>query len=93
MCIRDSFKRSFDELTWILGVLRANVFVASVQHILVHEGCAWSHLSEKRDLDRLADLDPLTLLHKDLSGVLASVLAIQRWHTVLLRVVALLERL
>jgi hypothetical protein len=33
-------------------------------------------LSEERDLDWLADLDSLTLLHKDLASVLASVLAV-----------------
>lgn len=48
-------------------------------------------MPEERDLDWLADLDTLTLLHKDLSSVLAPVLSVQRWHTVLFRVMALLE--
>jgi hypothetical protein len=50
-------------------------------------------LSEERDLDWLADLDTLALLHKDLARVLASVLAVERWDAVLFWVVALLERL
>ena len=82
-----------DKLTRILGVLRADVVVAGVQDVLVHEGGAGGDLSEERDLDRLADLDSLTLLHEDLACVLASILAIQRRHTVLLGVVTLLERL
>lgn len=50
-------------------------------------------MSEERDLDRLANLDTLTFLHKDLASVLASVLSVERWDTVLFWVVALLERL
>lgn len=80
-------------LTWILGVLGANIFVASVQNILVHERGTRRNLSEERDLDGLADLDSLTLLDEDLAGVLAPVLAIERRNAVLLGVVALLEGL
>lgn len=81
------------QLTWILGIFWAHILVASIQHILVHECSTWSHLSEERDLDGLANLDSLSLLHEDLPCVLASVLAIERGHTILLRVVPLLERL
>lgn len=80
-------------LTWVLRVLWAHVVVAGVQDILVHERRTRRHLSEEGNLDRLANFDTLTLLHKNLSGVLAPVLAVQRWHTVLLRVVSLLEGL
>lgn len=50
-------------------------------------------MSEEGDLHGLADLDSLTLLHKDLPRVLASVLSVERRHAVLLGVVTLLERL
>lgn len=80
-------------LTGILGVLWANVVVAGIQDIFVHERCSGCDLSEKRNLYRLANLDSLTLLHEDLACVLASVLAIERRHTVLLGVVTLLEGL
>lgn len=80
-------------LTRILGVFGANVLVASVQNVLVHERGARGHLPEERNLDRFANLDSLTLLHEDLAGVLAPVFAVERRNTVLLRVVAFLERL
>ena len=38
---------SWTQLTWILGVLGTHIFVASVEYILVHERCTWSHLSEE----------------------------------------------
>lgn len=50
-------------------------------------------MPKERDLDRLANLDSLALLHENLSCVLASVLAVKRRHTVLFGVVALLEGL
>ena len=78
-------------LTGILGVLGANVVIASIQDILVHERCTRRHLSEERDLDWLTNLDTLSLLHEDLASVLASVLAVQGGHTVLLGVVAFFE--
>jgi hypothetical protein len=81
------------QLTGILGVLRANIIVASVQDIFVHERGPGSDLSEERNLDWLADLDTLALLHKDLPSVLAPILTIQGGHTVLFWVVTLLERL
>jgi hypothetical protein len=80
-------------LTRILGVFRAYVLVASIQNIFVHEGSARCDLAEERDLDRLASLDTLTLLHENLTSVLATVLAVQTGHTVLLRMVALFEGL
>lgn len=80
-------------LTRVFGVLGTNVLVASVQDILVHQRRSRRNLSEERHLDRLADLDSLALLHEDLARVLASVLAVQAGNAVLLRVVALLERL
>ena len=81
------------ELTWILSILRANILVASIQHILIHQRGAGSHLPEKRNLNRLPNLYPLALLHENLPCVLAPVLAVQRRDAVLLRMVALLERL
>lgn len=50
-------------------------------------------MTEEADLDRLADLDSLSLLYEDLACVLATVPAIQTGHPVLLWVVSLLERL
>lgn len=63
-------------LTWILGVFRAHIFIARVQDVLVHESRPRRYLSEKANLDRLTDLDPFTLLYKDLSGVLAPIAAV-----------------
>jgi hypothetical protein len=48
-------------------------------------------LTEERNLDRLARLDTLALLHKDLTSVLATILAVQARNTVLLGMVAFLE--
>lgn len=62
--------------TWILGILWADILVTSVQYILIHQRCPGRHLSEEAHLDRLADLDPLALLHKDLPRVFAAVLAV-----------------
>jgi len=84
---------SYAELTRVLGVFRANVVVAGVQNVLVHERCAGRDLSEEGDLDWLADLDTLALLHEDLAGVLASVFSVKRWDAVLFWVVAFLEGL
>lgn len=50
-------------------------------------------MSEERDLDWLANLDSLTLLHENLARVLAAIFAVERRYTVLLGVVALFERL
>lgn len=86
-------QRDGEGLTWILGVFRTNILVARIQNILIHQRRPWRHLPEKADLDRIADLDPLPLLHEDLPRVLASVFAVQAGHAVLLRVVALFERL
>ena len=92
--IRRKRKRERKEkLTRILRVLRTHILVARVQDILVHQRRPRRHLAEEGDLDRLADLDALALLHEDLARVLAAVLAVQARHPVLLRVVALLERL
>lgn len=87
----DTQGRGGGSLTRILCVFRADILVASVQDVLVHKGRSRRHLSEEADLDRLADLDTFALLHKDLSGVLASIPTIQAGHTVLFRVVALFE--
>jgi hypothetical protein len=48
-------------------------------------------LTEEADLDWFADSDTLSLLDEDLTGVLASIAAIQTRHTVLFRVIAFLE--
>lgn len=50
-------------------------------------------MTEEADLDRLTNLDSLSLLHKDLACVLAPVSAVQTGHPVLLWVISLLERL
>jgi hypothetical protein len=78
-------------LTRILGILWADVVVAGIQDILVHECRTGGNLSEKGDLDGLANLDTLTFLHKYLPSVLAAVFAVERWHTVLFGVMALFE--
>jgi hypothetical protein len=79
------------KLTRILGVLWANIVITNVQNILVHERGTGSDLSEERHLDWLANLDTLTLLYEDLASVLASILSVQRWNTVLFWVVTLFE--
>lgn len=89
----DCFRKIASWLTRILGILGADVLIASVQNVFVHERCTWRHLSEERDLDRLANLDSLALLHEDLAGVFASVFAIERGHSVLFGVVAFFEGL
>lgn len=81
------------ELTRILGVLGANIIITSIQNILIHQRRTRRDLPKETDLNRLPNLNPLPLLHKDLARVLAAILAIQGGHTVLLRVVPLLERL
>jgi hypothetical protein len=81
------------ELTRIFGVLRTDVIIASVENILIHECCARCHLPEKRDLDWLANLDSLALLHENLTSILASVFAVERGYAILFRVVAFLEGL
>jgi len=78
-------------LTRVFGVLWANVVVACVEYILIHERRTRRDLSEERDLDRLANLDSLALLHENLARVLAAIFAIERRNTVLFGVVALLE--
>jgi hypothetical protein len=81
------------KLTRILGILRADVLVTRVQHVLVHQRGAGSNLSEEGNLDRLANFHTLTLLHENLPSVLASVFAVQAGNTVLLGVMAFLEGL
>jgi len=81
------------QLTWILGVLRTHVFVACVQHVLVHERRTRRHLPEEGNLDGLANLDSLTLLHENLPRVLAPVLSVEGRYAVLLWMVTLFERL
>lgn len=78
-------------LTGIFGVLGANVVVACVEDIFVHERRAGCDLSEEGNLDGLTNLDSLAFLYEDLARVLAAVLAVERWHTVLLGMVALFE--
>jgi hypothetical protein len=80
-------------LTRILGVFRANIVITSIKYILVHERRTRRDLSEKRNLDWLANFDSLPLLHEDLASVLAAILAIERWDAVLFGVVALFEGL
>ena len=82
-----------ERLTRILSVLWAHIFITSVQNVLVHERRTWGDLAEKRNLDRLANLDLLALLHKDLPGEFASIFAVEGGNTVSLRMIALLEGL
>lgn len=74
--------------TWIFRILRADILVACIEDILIHECCSRCNLTEEADLDRLTDLYTLTLLHEDLSSVLAPVFAIQARNTVLFWVMA-----
>ena len=64
------------ELTRIFGVFWTDIFVAGIQDIFIHEGCARSDLSEETDFHRFAILDALALLHEDLAGIFASVFAV-----------------
>lgn len=48
-------------------------------------------MTEEADLDWFANPDTLSLLDENLTSVLASIAAIQTGHTVLFRVIALLE--
>jgi hypothetical protein len=77
--------------TGILGVFGADIIVTSVQNILIHKSGTGSHLSEERNLNRLAVLDPLTLLNEDLSGKLATILAVEGGYAVSLGMVAFLK--
>ena len=81
------------KLTRIFGIFRADVLVASVQDILVHQSGAWCNLPEEANLNWLANLDALSLLYEYLPCILASVLTVKAGHSVLLWVVAFLERL
>jgi len=80
-------------LTWILGVFWANIIVARVEDILVHQCGAWSDLSEEGNLDGLANLHFLALLDEYLACEFAAVLAIEGWHAVCLGMVSFLEGL
>jgi hypothetical protein len=80
-------------LTRVFSVFWAYVVVTRIQYVLVHERSARRNLSEKRDLDRLPDLDSLALLYEDLASVLAAVLAVERRNTVLFWVVTFFEGL
>lgn len=79
------------QLTRVLGVFGANVVVADVEDVLVHEGGARGDLSEKGDFDSLAILDLLSSLDKYLSCELAAILAVEGGHAVGLGVISLLE--
>jgi hypothetical protein len=48
-------------------------------------------LSEEGNLDGLANLYTLALLHKDLASILASIFSVQGWNTVLFWVMTFLE--
>lgn len=79
--------------TRIFGVFRANVLIACIQNILIHQGRPRRHLPEEADLYWFSDFNPLSLLHKDLPCILASIFAVQTRYTVLFRVVAFFEGL
>lgn len=64
------------QLTWIFSVFRANIFIARVQDVLVHESRPRRYLSEEANLDRFTNLNSFALLYKDLSGVLAPIAAV-----------------
>ena len=82
-----------EKLTGILGVFWADIIIAGVQNVLIHECRARRDLSEERNLDWLANLDSLALLDEDLASIFAAILAIQRRDTILFGVVTLLEGL
>ena len=73
----------------LVFVFWANIVITRIEYILAHKCSAGCNLSEERDFNRLADLDSLSLLHKDLACVLAAILAVKRWDSVLFGVVAL----
>ena len=79
--------------TRIFGVFRAYIIITRVKDIFVHECSTGGYLPEERYFDRFTDLNLLTLLHEYLASEFATILSVERWHTVRLGVVALLERL
>jgi hypothetical protein len=62
--------------TWILGIFGTDIFVASVQDVLIHQCCSRCDLAEETNFDRLTDLDAFAFLYEYLTGILASVLTI-----------------
>ena len=80
-------------LTGILRILGTYVLITSVENVLIHQGCTGSNLSEEANLDRLSNLDSLTLLNKDLTSVFTSIFPIERWNTVLFWMMSFFERL
>jgi hypothetical protein len=83
----------WEGLTWILSIFGTNIIIASIKNILIHQRSTRRHLPKETNLDWLPNLDPLSLLHKDLSSVLASIFAIKGGDTVLFWVMAFFERL
>lgn len=81
------------KLTRILGILWTNIFITGIQDVFVHQGSPWRNLSEEAHFNGLPILDPLALLNKYLPSILATIFAVQAWHTVLFRMMTFLERL
>jgi hypothetical protein len=81
------------ELTRILCILRTNIIVTSIKNILIHQRRPRRNLPKEANLNRLPNLNPLSLLHKNLAGILAPIFAIERRDTVLLGMVTFFERL
>ena len=82
-----------NRLTRVFGILWAHIVIAGIQDVLIHQRRTRRDLPKERDFDGFPNLDPLALLHEDLTGILAPILTIERRNSILLRMVAFLERL
>jgi len=77
----------------ILRILRTDILITRKQHILITQRRARRDLSEKADLDRLSNPDPLTLLHENLPRILTPILAVQAGDSVRFGMMTLFEGL
>lgn len=83
----------YGKLTRVLGILRANILITRIQNILIHQRRTRRDLPKERHFHWLTILDPLSLLHKDLPCILASIFAVETRDTVLFWMMTLFERL
>lgn len=79
--------------TRILSILRTNILITSIKHILIHERRPRRDLPKKANLHGLPNLNPLPLLHKDLPRILTPIFPVKTWDAVGFGVVAFFERL
>lgn len=89
----EEVERLLEVRTRIFCILWTDIFIASVENILVHQRCSWCYLSKEGHLDRLSNLYPLALLHEDLAGILAPIFSVKTRYTILFRMVPLFEGL